>query len=98
MLMSQILANLNKVLGEIPQIEYENKTDEIHLSKTQLMILDFLKTQNHPILPRMISRRIGLNYNSVRARLYELCLMGYVYQPNKTNLFDGKRCGYMIAN
>ncbi|MEM4717352.1 MAG: helix-turn-helix domain-containing protein [Desulfurococcaceae archaeon] len=35
-------------------------------------LLDFLKQQTKPLMPKEIARLTGLNYNTVRARLHDL--------------------------
>ncbi|MCY0867740.1 MAG: helix-turn-helix domain-containing protein [Desulfurococcus sp.] len=35
-------------------------------------ILEFLRSQKTPLMPKEISRITGLNYNTVRARLHDL--------------------------
>lgn len=90
----------NQILSVFPQLE--------NLTENQYLILEFLKTQRIPKLPKTISARLGIPYNTVRARLSELLDKGYVYQPNKTaHLISqlnesgicnvstlGKKCGY----
>ncbi len=41
-------------------------------------LLEFLKQQNRPLMPKEIARLTGLNYNTVRARLYDLKKEGKV--------------------
>lgn len=97
----QTRKNLNQVLLSLPQIENQ-------LTETQSQILAYLKTKRIPTLPRTISKDLNLDYNSTRARLFELVSMGYVCQPNKAKLsmsqlddtgktkYDHsvKKCGY----
>lgn len=93
---------LNEALKDIPNIEPVTLTD------VQKTILEFLKNQKTPRLTKTISEKLGLNYNSTRARLSELLSMGFVYQPNKgstiadlngnglVNLgLNDKKCGYL---
>lgn len=35
-------------------------------------LLEFLKQQSKPMLPKEIAKLTGLNYNTVRARLHDL--------------------------
>lgn len=35
-------------------------------------LLEFLKQQSKPLLPKEIAKLTGLNYNTVRARLHDL--------------------------
>ncbi len=35
-------------------------------------LLEFLKTQSKPLMPKEIAKLTGLNYNTVRARLHDL--------------------------
>lgn len=35
-------------------------------------LLDFLKQQTKPLMPKEIAKLTGLNYNTVRARLHDL--------------------------
>lgn len=41
-------------------------------------LLDFLGSQDKPLMPKEISRLTGLNYNTVRARLHDLRKEGLV--------------------
>ena len=91
---------MNQVLKQFCQLE--------HMTEAQYKILKFLRTQQTPTLPKTISERLGIGYNSTRARLSELANAGYVIQPNKQTIFigslpldgkakhlpGGKVCGY----
>ncbi|MCC6025283.1 MAG: helix-turn-helix domain-containing protein, partial [Desulfurococcaceae archaeon] len=35
-------------------------------------LLEFLRQQSKPLMPKEIARLTGLNYNTVRARLHDL--------------------------
>jgi len=35
-------------------------------------LLEFLRQQSEPLMPKEIARLTGLNYNTVRARLHDL--------------------------
>lgn len=41
-------------------------------------ILEFLKSQNRPLMPKEIAKMTGINYSTVRARLHDLKKEGLV--------------------
>lgn len=41
-------------------------------------ILEFLKQQNKPLMPKEIAKLTGINYSTVRARLHDLKKEGLV--------------------
>ncbi len=41
-------------------------------------LLEFLRQQSKPLLPKEIAKLTGLNYNTVRARLHDLRKEGLV--------------------
>lgn len=41
-------------------------------------LLEFLKQQSKPLMPKEIAKLTGLNYNTVRARLHDLRKEGLV--------------------
>ncbi|MEM1628249.1 MAG: helix-turn-helix domain-containing protein [Desulfurococcaceae archaeon] len=41
-------------------------------------LLEFLRSQTKPLMPKEISRLTGINYNTVRARLHDLKKEGLV--------------------
>ena len=96
---------LNHILEPFPQIE-------ISLTENQLKIVQFLRTQKHPKRAKMISTRLNIDYNTVRARLSELKALGFVFQPGKETIHiaeldtigtsilnvNGFKCGYLATN
>ncbi len=100
-----MIKTIDQVLADFRQIE------EPRLTATQEKILDLLRVERKPMLAKTISRRLLLDYNSVRARLHELSRMGFVYQPDKVTRFISllpsngkakdvkttKSCGYKIV-
>lgn len=74
---------VNQVMAHIPQIE------DPDLTENQTKILNFLKTQEKPVLAKTISKETDIDYNTARARLSELMHMGFVCQPNKIENFIG---------
>lgn len=102
---------LHKVLENIPDIEPPLTPRKLHLTSTHYEILEFLKSQKHPKIAKTISARLGINYDTVRARLHELHSNGFVYQPlkgikmedlNKEGMINpilsGRKCGYLIVD
>lgn len=41
-------------------------------------LLEFLRKQEKPLMPKEIAKQTGLNYNTVRARLHDLRKEGLV--------------------
>jgi len=66
---------VNQILANIPQLE------EINLSENQRKILDFLRNQSKPTKAKTVSIKLGIRYDTTRARLSELNSMGFVHQP-----------------
>lgn len=62
-----------------PLIERSLTGSELSEAKTvKERLLEFLKQQSRPLMPKEIARLTGLNYNTVRARLYDLKKEGKV--------------------